>query len=177
MPALLGTPAASTTSPPWRPRSMGSSSWPMSSISSPRVHESPLTSTMFSDKTTIDQYAAAVPAAKVILGVPYFGVDWPTTDGTLTAQATGTSHPRLLPSDHGQRPPHLLGRRPRHRLDLLSGGGPVARDVLRRSDFPLRRGQLAGPATRRPRGLGTRDGRQRSVPVDGAPRTRSRRRG
>jgi hypothetical protein len=50
---------------------------------------SPLTSTMFSDKTTIDQYAAAVPAAKVILGMPYFGIDWPTTNGTLTAQASG----------------------------------------------------------------------------------------
>jgi Glycosyl hydrolases family 18 len=50
---------------------------------------SPLTSTMLSDKTTIDQYAAAVPTAKVILGMPYFGIDWPTTNGTLTAQASG----------------------------------------------------------------------------------------
>ncbi len=51
--------------------------------------ESPLTSTMFSDQTTINQYAAAVPPSKVILGLPYFGVDWPTSNGTLTAQATG----------------------------------------------------------------------------------------
>ncbi len=50
---------------------------------------SPLTSTMFSDGTAVDQYSAAVPASKVILGPPYFGMDWPTTDGTLTAQATG----------------------------------------------------------------------------------------
>ena len=50
---------------------------------------SPLTSTMFSDKTTIDQYAAAAPTAKVILGLPYFGIDWPTTNGTLSATATG----------------------------------------------------------------------------------------
>ena len=50
---------------------------------------SPLTSTMFSDKTTIDQYAAAAPAAKVILGMPYFGIDWPTTNGSLSATATG----------------------------------------------------------------------------------------
>jgi hypothetical protein len=50
---------------------------------------SPLTSAMFSDLTTAQQYAAAVPAAKVILGVPYYGEDWTTTDGTLTAQATG----------------------------------------------------------------------------------------
>jgi len=50
---------------------------------------SPLTSTLFSDKTTIDQYVAAVPASKVILGMPFFGIDWPTSDGTLTAHATG----------------------------------------------------------------------------------------
>jgi len=54
---------------------------------------SPLTSSMFSDQTTINQYAAAVPPSKVILGMPYFGIDWPTTDGTLTAQATGASSP------------------------------------------------------------------------------------
>jgi hypothetical protein len=50
---------------------------------------SPLTSSMFSDLTTAQQYAAAVPPAKVILGVPYYAEDWATTDGTLTAQATG----------------------------------------------------------------------------------------
>jgi hypothetical protein len=50
---------------------------------------SPLTSSLFSEKTAIDQYVAAVPAAKVILGMPFFGIDWPTSDGTLTAQATG----------------------------------------------------------------------------------------
>jgi hypothetical protein len=50
---------------------------------------SPLTSSMFSEKTAIDQYIAAVPAAKVILGMPFFGIDWPTSNGTLSAQATG----------------------------------------------------------------------------------------
>jgi len=50
---------------------------------------SPLTSSMFSDLTTLAQYTAVVPAAKVILGAPFFGVEWPTSDGTLGAQATG----------------------------------------------------------------------------------------
>ena len=50
---------------------------------------SPLTSTMFSEKTAVDQYTALVPSTKVILGMPFFGIDWPTSDGTLTAQATG----------------------------------------------------------------------------------------
>ena len=50
---------------------------------------SPLTSGLFSVQTTVDEYAAAVPPSKVILGLPYFGIDWPTTNGTLTATATG----------------------------------------------------------------------------------------
>jgi|GEM_PF-597086 len=55
--------------------------------------QSPLTSTMFSDLTTVAQYTAAAPASKVILGVPYYGYDWPTSDGTLNAQATGGATP------------------------------------------------------------------------------------
>ena len=50
---------------------------------------SPLTSGMFSDQTTVNEYADVLPPSKVILGLPYFGIDWPTTDGTLTATATG----------------------------------------------------------------------------------------
>jgi hypothetical protein len=50
---------------------------------------SPLTSGMFSDLTTLEQYTAVVPASKVILGQPFFGIDWPTDNGTMHAQATG----------------------------------------------------------------------------------------
>jgi len=50
---------------------------------------SPLTSGMFSSQTTLAQYAAAVPASKVILGTPFFGIDWPTNNGTMGATATG----------------------------------------------------------------------------------------
>jgi Glycosyl hydrolases family 18 len=50
---------------------------------------SPLTSAMFSDLTTLTQYVKAAPQSKIILGVPYYGYDWPTTDGTLNATATG----------------------------------------------------------------------------------------
>ena len=59
---------------------------------------SPLTSSMFSDRTAIDQYLAAVPSSKVILGLPFFGVDWPTSNGTLTALATGP----VTPISYGQ---------------------------------------------------------------------------
>ena len=50
---------------------------------------SPLTSGQFSSLTTLKQYAAAVPASKVILGVPFFGIDWPTNNGTMAATAAG----------------------------------------------------------------------------------------
>jgi spore germination protein YaaH len=50
---------------------------------------SPLTSGQFSSLTTLQQYTSAVPASKVILGVPFFGIDWPTNNGTMAAGATG----------------------------------------------------------------------------------------
>ena len=51
--------------------------------------ESNLTSSMFSNQTAVNQYLNAVPASKVILGLPFFGYDWPTTNGTLDAQPAG----------------------------------------------------------------------------------------
>jgi hypothetical protein len=50
---------------------------------------SPLTSGQFSSLTTLQQYTSAVPASKVILGVPFFGIDWPTNNGTMAAGAAG----------------------------------------------------------------------------------------
>jgi Glycosyl hydrolases family 18 len=50
---------------------------------------SPLASGMFTSQTTLAQYTAAVPASKVILGTPFFGIDWPTNNGTMATTATG----------------------------------------------------------------------------------------
>jgi hypothetical protein len=72
---------------------------------------SPLTSGMFSDQTAVSEYASAIPASKVILGLPFFGIDWPTSNGTLTAQATG---PATTPS---------LG-------DILASGHPLYWDPV-----------------------------------------------
>jgi GH18 family chitinase len=47
----------------------------------------------YSDTEALQQFTAVVPASKVILGVPYYGYDWPTTDGTSAAQATGPESP------------------------------------------------------------------------------------
>ena len=54
---------------------------------------SPLTSSEFSDAEAAAQYASTVPRTKVVFGTSYFGYDWPTTDGTMTAQAMGTPVP------------------------------------------------------------------------------------
>jgi Glycosyl hydrolases family 18 len=53
----------------------------------------PLIGGGFNDTEALQQYTAVVPASKVILGVPYYGYDWPTTNGTSTAQATGPESP------------------------------------------------------------------------------------
>ena len=53
----------------------------------------PLTGGGYNDVETLQQFTAVVPPSKVILGVPYYGYDWPTTNGTNTAQATGPESP------------------------------------------------------------------------------------
>jgi hypothetical protein len=55
--------------------------------------ESPLTSGMYTDVATAEQYSSVVPPSKVILGIPYYGYEWPTTDGTLSAAAVGGANP------------------------------------------------------------------------------------
>jgi hypothetical protein len=50
---------------------------------------SPLTSPMFTDLTMVRQYESVVPANKIIIGTPFFGINWPTSNGTLAAKATG----------------------------------------------------------------------------------------
>ena len=81
---------------------------------------------------------AAVPASKVILGTPFFGIDWPTNNGTMAAGATGGAgrHRRL--AGPGQRA-RVLGPGDRHGVDELPGRRPVARVVLRGRERPVRR--------------------------------------
>ena len=53
----------------------------------------PLVGGGYNDTEALQQFTAVVPAAKVILGVPYYGYDWPTTDGTHGARSTGSDTP------------------------------------------------------------------------------------
>ncbi len=64
----------------------------MNDPSSPSA-TAPLIGGCFNDTQALEQFTAVVPASKIILGVPYYGYDWPTTDGTLSAQATGAEAP------------------------------------------------------------------------------------
>ncbi len=121
-------------------------------------------SAMFTDLTTVEQYAAVVPPAKVILGVPFYGYDWPTTDGTAhRARPPGRGQPltygQVLASGH----PVYWDPVDPDRLDVVPGRHPVARDLLRRPHLPLAlKAQLANSLPpRRRRHLGPRDGRQR----------------
>ncbi len=54
---------------------------------------SPLTGAGFTDLDAVQQYSAVVSPSKVILGVPYYGYDWPTAGPGLGDPATGPPTP------------------------------------------------------------------------------------
>ena len=95
-------------------------------VSASSSASSPLTSGLFSDQTTVDEYASVVPSSKVILGLPYFGIDWPTNNGTLTATATGpatdVSLGQILSSGH----PMYWDPVTPERMDVVPGRKSVA---------------------------------------------------
>jgi hypothetical protein len=62
-------------------------------LSSSLVASSPLTSAMFSDTTAVEEYLSAVPASKVMLGLPFFGYTWPTSGPALGDPAVGAAVP------------------------------------------------------------------------------------
>ncbi len=47
----------------------------------------------FSAEEAMKEYTQAVPASKVILGLPFYGYDWPTTGPGASATATGPATP------------------------------------------------------------------------------------
>jgi di-N-acetylchitobiase len=53
----------------------------------------PLTGAGFTDLDAVQQYASVVPPSKVILGVPYYGYDWPTAGPGMGDPATGPPSP------------------------------------------------------------------------------------
>ena len=64
-------------------------------------------------------------ATKVILGVPYYGYDWPTTDGTGHApRPPGGETPLSYARDRRGGQSHLLGPGHPDAVDLVPGGRP-----------------------------------------------------
>ena len=53
----------------------------------------PLTGPGFSDTDAIEQFASVAPTSKIILGVPYYGYDWPTSGPAIGDPATGPPTP------------------------------------------------------------------------------------
>ena len=54
---------------------------------------SPLTGPGNSDAADVAEYSQVVPRSKIILGVPYYGYDWPTSGPQAGAGATGAPTP------------------------------------------------------------------------------------
>ncbi|MDQ6949514.1 MAG: glycosyl hydrolase family 18 protein [Actinomycetota bacterium] len=53
----------------------------------------PLSGQGWNDTQAMLSYLAVIPGAKVILGIPFYGYEWPTTTGTAGVPALGTGHP------------------------------------------------------------------------------------
>ena len=53
----------------------------------------PLSGPGFTDLRAVQEYTAVVAPSKVVLGVPYYGYDWPTAGPGLGDPATGTPSP------------------------------------------------------------------------------------
>jgi len=54
---------------------------------------SPLIGSGYTDLRVIEDFLKVVPASKVVLGLPFYGYDWPTSDGAPTATAIGAETP------------------------------------------------------------------------------------
>jgi hypothetical protein len=50
----------------------------------------PLTNASLNDAMTLAEYAAVVPSQRVVLGIPLYGYDFPTTSKFVGAESTGT---------------------------------------------------------------------------------------
>ncbi len=116
----------------------------------------------YTDLKALQEFTAVVPAQKIILGVPFYGYDWPTSDGSGTAQATGGETPSERRGHRRLGSSGLLGPGHPDRVDVLSGRYTVARDVLRRPHVAGSQGRVGRPFPhRRRRHLGARHGRER----------------
>jgi hypothetical protein len=65
----------------------------------------PLNGREWNDTRAMSSYLAVVPAAKVLLGIPFYGYQWPTSDGSSRARAVGAAHAISYSQLAAARPP------------------------------------------------------------------------
>jgi len=65
----------------------------------------PLNGRDWNDTRAMSSYLAVVPSAKVILGIPFYGYQWPTSDGSSRARAVGAAHAISYGQLAAARPP------------------------------------------------------------------------
>jgi hypothetical protein len=133
-----------------------------------------LTGSGFTDLDALQEYTAVVPASKVILGVPYYGYDWPTTGPDLGAAATGAADTAQLCADRQRQPSVVLGSDDADGVDVVPDGDPVAPDLVRQPHVAGAEGAVGQLVPyRRHRSVGPRDGREQPGHVVRPPRERS----
>src|SRR5439155_71813 len=64
----------------------------------------PMNGWTYNDTTSVSQYLTKAPASKIILGVPYYGYKWCTTDTYAYAPATTVNGTRQCPAGTPQNP-------------------------------------------------------------------------
>ena len=67
----------------------------------------PLTGAGFTDLDAVQQYTAVVPPSKVILGVPYYGYDWPTAGPRSRRSRHRPGHTAELLADRRRSAGHV----------------------------------------------------------------------
>ena len=67
----------------------------------------PLVGGGYTDTESLQQFTAVVPPQKVILGVPFYGYDWPTTNGTLTRRRPPAASPSAMASSRRRAIPPI----------------------------------------------------------------------
>ena len=75
----------------------------MNSSSAPSP-TAPLNGRDWNDTRAMTSYLAVVPGPKVILGIPFYGYQWPTSDGSSQARALGGAHAVSYSQLAGARP-------------------------------------------------------------------------
>lgn len=65
----------------------------------------PLNGRDWNDTRALTSYLAVVPSTKVLLGIPFYGYQWPTADGSTKARAVGPAHAISYSQLAAARPP------------------------------------------------------------------------